>query len=367
MGMLVENMQVFVRVVELGSLSAAGQPPAAVAGGGQPPAAAARGPSRRPAAQPHHPPGPADRAGRGVLRGGAGGAGGAWRTRRASPPTPAARRTATCGSRHPWASPAGSWPRSCRGSRRSHPQLAVRLRLSDHLLDLVREAVDVAIRLAVLPDFSLIARKIADCPRILCAAPAYLAAHGTPARPEDLLDHQCLLLRFPGSLQYRWTLRTPDGPEPFAVGGRLDADDGDMLTEWALLGQGIALKPVFEVAPELRAGRLVPRAARLPARAGHAGRGLPAPQAAAGQGQGVRRFHGRGGRQGRRGNPRVDRQSEPQSSPGLDTRLHCNIVRSRHTTFALYLRGHPMPSYGATNYVVARPCRIGAGRGKEDA
>ncbi|HZM74386.1 MAG TPA: substrate binding domain-containing protein, partial [Candidatus Limnocylindrales bacterium] len=117
---------------------------------------------------------------------------------------------------------------------------------------------DVAIRLAVLGDSSLIARKIADCPRVLCAAPAYLAQHGTPERPEDLLDHQCLLLRYPGSQQYRWTLRTPDGPEPFAVTGRLDADDGDMLTEWALLGQGITLKPTFEVAAQLRAGRLVP-------------------------------------------------------------------------------------------------------------
>ena len=137
-----------------------------------------------------------------------------------------------------------------------HPGLGVRLRLSDHLLDLVREAVDVAIRLAVLADSSLIARKVADCPRLLCAAPGYLAAHGAPERPEDLLDHRCLLLRFPGSQQYRWSLRTADGYEPFAVRGPFDADDGDVLTEWALLGQGIVLKPAFEVAEHLRAGRL---------------------------------------------------------------------------------------------------------------
>lgn len=138
-----------------------------------------------------------------------------------------------------------------------HPQLEVRLRLSDHLLDLLREAVDVAIRLATLADSSLIARKIADCPRLLCAAPEYLAAKGRPERPEDLLDHQCLLLRFPGSQQFRWTLRTPQGPETFTVTGRMDADDGDVLTEWALLGQGIVLKPWFEVADHLRRGRLV--------------------------------------------------------------------------------------------------------------
>jgi DNA-binding transcriptional LysR family regulator len=139
-----------------------------------------------------------------------------------------------------------------------YPQMDVRLRLSDHLIDLLREAVDVAIRLAVLGDSSLIARKIADCPRLMCAAPLYLAEHGTPERPEDLLDHQCLLLRFPGSQQFRWTLRTPEGPEAFAVAGRVDADDGDLLTEWALLGQGIVLKPIFEVSEHLRSGRLVP-------------------------------------------------------------------------------------------------------------
>ena len=116
----------------------------------------------------------------------------------------------------------------------------------------------MAIRLAVLTDSSLIARKIADCPRLLCAAPSYLAEKGTPERPEDLLDHQCLLLRFPGSQQFRWTLRTAEGPEAVAVSGRMDADDGDMLTEWALLGQGIVLKPAFEVAEHLRGGRLFP-------------------------------------------------------------------------------------------------------------
>jgi DNA-binding transcriptional LysR family regulator len=138
-----------------------------------------------------------------------------------------------------------------------YPEIGVRLRLSDHLLDLLREAVDVAIRLAVLTDSSLIARKIADCPRILCAAPDYLAAHGAPERPEDLLEHQCLLLRFPGSQQYRWTLRTAEGPVTLPVAGRFDADDGDVLTEWALLGQGIVMKPVFEIAEHLRAGRLL--------------------------------------------------------------------------------------------------------------
>ena len=271
MAMLVENMQVFVRVVELGSLSAAGRhlrlSPAVVSHRlqqleGHLGVRLLNRTTRQ--VQPTEQGAAFYEAARRCWR--------RWRTPRASPPTPAARRTATCGSPRPWASPGASWPRSCRGSRQATRSWPCGCACRTICSISSREAVDVAIRLAVLADSSLIARKIADCPRILCAAPAYLAAHGTPARPEDLLDHQCLLLRFPGSQQYRWTLRTPDGPEPFAVAGRLDADDGDMLTEWALLGQGIALKPVFEVAAHLRAGRLVAGAARLPARAGHAWR-----------------------------------------------------------------------------------------------
>ena len=72
-----------------------------------------------------------------------------------------------------------------------YPHVAVRLRLSDHLLDLLREGVDVAVRLAVMRDSSLVMHKIADCPRLLCAAPAYLERRGRPERPA--LNDQSLL------------------------------------------------------------------------------------------------------------------------------------------------------------------------------
>ena len=142
--------------------------------------------------------------------------------------------------------------------QRLHPKVTLQLRCSEHLLDLLTESVDVAVRLAIPSDSSLITRKIADCERLLCAAPDYLAQHGTPKTPEDLLDHNCLLLRFPGSQQFRWTLQTPDGPRTLSVQGRCDADDGDLLTGWALGGEGIVLKPLWEVAEYLRDGRLVP-------------------------------------------------------------------------------------------------------------
>jgi len=142
--------------------------------------------------------------------------------------------------------------------RARYPQVEVRLRLSDHILDLLQEQLDAAVRMASLPDSSLIVRKIAQCPRLLCAAPAYLEARGTPRTPEDLLEHHCLLLRFPGSQQYRWSLRTPEGPVTLPVAGSFDADDGDVLTEWALMGEGIVMKPLWEIARYLRDGRLRP-------------------------------------------------------------------------------------------------------------
>lgn len=139
-----------------------------------------------------------------------------------------------------------------------YPKINMRLRLSEHLLDLLEEAVDVAVRMAVLADSNLIARKIADCQRVLAAAPSYLEAHGTPEKPDDLLKHQCLLLRYAGSAQFRWTLQAPDGPIALPVTGSVDADDGDVLTAWALAGQGVVLKPVWEIAPHLRTGSLKP-------------------------------------------------------------------------------------------------------------
>jgi len=139
-----------------------------------------------------------------------------------------------------------------------HPKVTLQLRCSEHLIDLLTESVDVAVRMAILSDSSLISRKIVDCERLLCAAPSYLCEKGTPETPEDLLDHNCLLLRFPGSQQFRWTLQTPDGPKTYSVQGRFDADDGDALTDWAVAGQGIVLKPLWEVADQLRDGNLLP-------------------------------------------------------------------------------------------------------------
>ncbi len=136
------------------------------------------------------------------------------------------------------------------------PEVELRLRMTDRHINLMDDQLDMAFFLGEPQDSSLKWRKIADCARVLVAAPAYIAAAGMPAQPDDLDRHNCLLLRFPRSPEYFWMLDTPEGPRKMMVKGRFDADDGDVLGDWALAGKGIAMRPRFEVAAHLAAGRL---------------------------------------------------------------------------------------------------------------
>lgn len=147
-----------------------------------------------------------------------------------------------------------------------YPEVNVRLRLTDRKVDLTTEGLDLAFFLGQPEDSNLRIRKIADVQRVLCAAPSYIERCGMPASGEDLEkgDHECLSLRFPGASEFQWRLETSEGPKRFRVKGRFESDDGDVLTDWALEGQGIAMKPVFEVADYLNAGQLVPVAEATP-------------------------------------------------------------------------------------------------------
>ncbi|WP_136636782.1 LysR family transcriptional regulator [Pseudooceanicola onchidii] len=145
------------------------------------------------------------------------------------------------------------------GFLKAYPEVSLRLRLTDRKVDLTTEGLDLAFFLGQPEDSNLKIRKIADVERVLCAAPDYIAARGAPADGAALVaeGHECLRLRYPGATEFRWTLRTAEGPVRFNVAGRYECDDGDVLTDWALAGQGIALKPRFEIADHLAAGRLV--------------------------------------------------------------------------------------------------------------
>lgn len=146
------------------------------------------------------------------------------------------------------------------------PQIDLRLRLSDRIIDLAAEGLDMAFHLGHLDDSALKVRHVADCARVLCAAPAYIARRGMPADGAALVSerHDCLNLRFPGAREFQWALATPEGPRRFDISGPFESDDGDVLTGWALDGRGIVMKPLFEVAEHLASGALVPVATATP-------------------------------------------------------------------------------------------------------
>lgn len=140
-----------------------------------------------------------------------------------------------------------------------YPDTEVRMRLSDRKVDIMADGLDIAFFVGDPSDSTMQLRKFADCDRVLCASPEYLSRCGTPTAPDDLLDatHNCLLLRYPRSTEYFWTVRTDMGPRKLEVQGKYDADDGDVLTDWALAGRGVVNKPRFDVRDHLDAGRLV--------------------------------------------------------------------------------------------------------------
>jgi len=147
-----------------------------------------------------------------------------------------------------------------------YPQIDLRLRLSDRVIDMTAEGLDVMLHLGRPEDSGLKMRVIAECPRLLCAAPSYIERRGMPEDGASLVAgrHDCLNLRFPGAKEFQWALKTPEGWEKFNISGPFESDDGDVLTEWALAGHGIVMKPVFEVAEHLRDGRLIEVARNTP-------------------------------------------------------------------------------------------------------
>jgi DNA-binding transcriptional LysR family regulator len=139
-----------------------------------------------------------------------------------------------------------------------HPRLAFRLMLTDRLVPLAAEGVDVAVRIGKLKDSTLVARSLRTPRWVTCASPAYLARRGTPARPEDLGLYDCLAFVTPRGTLRAWSFRdgagTPVTIEPRAS---VVVDQGELLVEAARAGLGICQAFDFMVDEELRSGRLV--------------------------------------------------------------------------------------------------------------
>ena len=137
-----------------------------------------------------------------------------------------------------------------------YPGVSVELRLDDRYVNLVEEGFDVAIRIGVLRDSTLVARKLSVTRSIACAAPGYLAEKGEPQVPEDLAAHDCLLYTYLSAGNV-WRFTAPDGREiPVAISGSVRANNGLVLAAAAAAGRGIAILPSFYLGASLREGKL---------------------------------------------------------------------------------------------------------------
>lgn len=144
-----------------------------------------------------------------------------------------------------------------------HPAISIELLLSDGYLDVVGQGIDIALRFGAITDSSLRVRTLSKKQRIVCASPAYLEKHGTPNKPEDLKTHNCLVMRFGENLDNSWRFREEiNGQEGAAsriviVRGDRVTNDGELARQWCLKGFGITLKSELDVSPDIEAGRLV--------------------------------------------------------------------------------------------------------------
>jgi DNA-binding transcriptional LysR family regulator len=140
---------------------------------------------------------------------------------------------------------------------RLYPQVKFALRLEDQLVDLIADQIDVAIRVSPLADSTLVARKLAENPRIVVAAPSYLVHAGTPNTPAELSSHACLIYENGGRVYDQWTFMDEEGSYKVRVTGAIQINDGSALVTAAVSGAGILLIPAKVVEEELARGELV--------------------------------------------------------------------------------------------------------------
>jgi len=144
---------------------------------------------------------------------------------------------------------------------RKYPHVEVQLQLSVNPPPLTEDSFDVCIRFGEPPEARVVARRIAPNRRILCAAPAYLARHGTPKVPADLVRHNCIGIRQGDEAYGMWRLTLDrakrQNPDAVKVRGNLATNDGGIAVKWALDGHGILMRAEWDVASCLRSGTLV--------------------------------------------------------------------------------------------------------------
>jgi DNA-binding transcriptional LysR family regulator len=141
-----------------------------------------------------------------------------------------------------------------------HPDLSINLMLGDSLADFYLDKVDLAIRYGNQEDSSMVAFKLATIDRILCASPSYISTYGMPQQPQDLLQHECLLLHMNNRVENLWEfVSKADNNEKvkIIISSKRSANDADIVRRWAVAGRGIAYKSRLDITKDLRQGRLV--------------------------------------------------------------------------------------------------------------
>ena len=138
-----------------------------------------------------------------------------------------------------------------------YPDIEIDITVTDRVVDLVEEGADVAIRTGVLRDSSLVAKKICDLHRVICASPLYLKRHGVPKSPADLLNHNCISISGMPQLR-RWPFDVKGVVETIEVRGNVSANNAETLLQMAANGVGIIRLSDVIVSDGIRAGWLTP-------------------------------------------------------------------------------------------------------------
>ena len=138
-----------------------------------------------------------------------------------------------------------------------YPEILVDLALSDEVVDILAGQADVALRFGELPDSPLTARCIGETGQVIVASPAYLEQHGVPLEPEDLATHNCLRFNFRRAA-HDWPFCRDGQHFSLKVGGAIECSSGEALSQLAILGAGIARIGAFSVADDIERGLLVP-------------------------------------------------------------------------------------------------------------
>jgi DNA-binding transcriptional LysR family regulator len=145
----------------------------------------------------------------------------------------------------------------CQGFVQLHPEVQLELVLSYSRPDVLKENLDLAIQTKRPTAGEVIQRKLISSRRVICAAPSYLEKHSTPTRPEDLTEHNCILMRRGSTLYDQWRVRLDGEIVNVSVAGSLVSNNSDTVLTWVRSGAGIAMKALWDIKDDLDQGRLI--------------------------------------------------------------------------------------------------------------